>query len=121
LKLIDAAKATGARRYLLIGSMGAGDPSSGPEAMRPYLEAKAEADKALAASGLDFTIVRPGGLTDDPGTGLIDAAPKLGRGTIPRDDVAAVLLGCLEEDHTIGKTFELLQGDTPIAMALRRL
>jgi uncharacterized protein YbjT (DUF2867 family) len=121
LKLIDAAKATGARRYLMIGSMGAGDPSSGPEAMRPYLEAKAEADKALAASGLDFTIVRPGGLTDDPGTGLIDAAPKLGRGTIPRDDVAAVLLGCLEEDHTIGKTFELLQGDTPIAMALRRL
>jgi uncharacterized protein YbjT (DUF2867 family) len=121
LKLTDAAKATGARRYLMISSMGAGDPSSGPEAMRPYLEAKAEADKALAASGLDFTIVRPGGLTDDPGTGLIDAAPKLGRGTIPRDDVAAVLLGCLEEDHTIGKTFELLQGDTPIAMALRRL
>jgi uncharacterized protein YbjT (DUF2867 family) len=121
-KLIDAAKATGARRYLMISSMGADDPSSGPEAMRPYLEAKAEADKALAASGLDFTIVRPGGLTDDPGTGLIDAAPKLGRrGTIPRDDVAAVLLGCLEEDHTIGKTFEVLQGDAPIATALRRL
>jgi uncharacterized protein YbjT (DUF2867 family) len=122
LKLIDAAKATGARRYLMISSMGADDPSSGPEAMRPYLEAKAEADKALAASGLDFTIVRPGGLTDDPGTGLIDAAPKLGRrGTIPRDDVAAVLFACLEEDNTIGKTFEVLQGDTPIATALRAL
>lgn len=122
LKLIEAAKATGARRYLMVSSMGADDPSSGPEAMRPYLEAKAEADKALAASGLDFTIVRPGGLTDDPGTGLIDAAPKLGRrGTIPRDDVAAVLLACLEEDNTIAKTFEVLQGDTPIATALRAL
>jgi uncharacterized protein YbjT (DUF2867 family) len=122
LKLIDAAKATGARRYLMISSMGADDPSSGPEAMRPYLEAKAEADAALVASGLDDTIVRPGGLTDDPGTGLIEAAPKLGRrGTIPRDDVAAVLFACLEEDNTIGKTFEVLQGDTPIATALREL
>jgi uncharacterized protein YbjT (DUF2867 family) len=122
LKLIEAAKATGARRYLMISSMGAGDPSSGSEAMRPYLQAKAEADEALAASGLDFTIVRPGGLTDDPGTGLIEAAPKLGRrGTIPRDDVAQVLFGCLQEDHTIGKTFEVLQGDTPIATALREL
>jgi uncharacterized protein YbjT (DUF2867 family) len=122
LKLIEAAKATGARRYLMISSMGAGDPSSGSEAMRPYLQAKAEADEALAASGLDFTIVRPGGLTDDPGTGLIEAAPKLRRrGTIPRDDVAQVLFGCLQEDHTIGKTFEVLQGDTPIATALREL
>jgi uncharacterized protein YbjT (DUF2867 family) len=90
--------------------------------MRPYLEAKAEADAALTASGLDYTIVRPGGLTDDPGTGLVEAAPKLGRrGTIPRDDVAAVLFACLEEDHTIGKAFEVLQGDTPIAKALREL
>src|SRR5258706_1888321 len=122
LKLIDAAKATGARRYLMISSMGAHDPSSGPEAMRPYLQAKAEADEALAASGLDHTIVRPGGLTDDPRTGLVEAAPKLGRrGTIPREDVAAVLFACLEEDHTIGKAFEVLQGDTPIAKALREL
>jgi uncharacterized protein YbjT (DUF2867 family) len=122
LKLIEAAKATGARRYLMISSMGADDPSSGSEAMRPYLEAKAEADAALAASGLDYTIVRPGGLTDDPGTGLVEAAPKLGRrGTIPRDDVAAVLFACLEEDHTIGRMFEVLQGDTPIAKALREL
>jgi uncharacterized protein YbjT (DUF2867 family) len=122
LKLIEAAKATGARRYLMISSMGADDPSSGSEAMRPYLRAKAEADEALAASGLDFTIVRPGGLTDDPGTALVEVAPKLGRrGTIPRDDVAAVLFACLEEDHTIGRTFEVLQGDTPIATALREL
>jgi uncharacterized protein YbjT (DUF2867 family) len=102
--------------------MGADDPTSAPESMRPYQEAKGAADKALRESGLDFTIVRPGGLTDDPGTGLVEVAPSLGRrGSIPRDDVAAVLLAVLDEPSTIGKTFELLSGETPIAEAIRGL
>jgi uncharacterized protein YbjT (DUF2867 family) len=102
--------------------MGAGDPSSGPEAMRPYLEAKAEADAALAASDRDWTIVRPGRLTDDPGTGRVELAASLGRGgEITRDDVAAVLVGCLDEPRTVRATFELLQGETPIAEALASL
>jgi uncharacterized protein YbjT (DUF2867 family) len=122
VKLRDAAQRTGARRYLMISSMGAGDPAGGSDAMRPYLEAKAEADAALADSDLDWTIVRPGALTDDPGTGRVDAAPSLGRfGSIPRDDVAAVLVACLDQPRTVGATFELLAGDVAIEDALAAL
>ena len=122
VKLIGAAKANGVKRYLMVSSMGADDPTAGSEQMRPYLEAKAAADAALQASGLDYTIVRPGGLIDDAGTGLIDAAPSLGRrGSVPRDDVAATLRACLEIDATIGQTFELLSGGTPIEEALSSL
>jgi len=122
VKLIDAARAAGVRRYVMISAMGAADPASGSEAMRPYLDAKADADAALAASGLDHTIVRPGRLTDDPGTGRVAVAERLGRtGEITRDDVAATLVAVLEDDATIGRTFELLQGDTPIAEALAQL
>jgi uncharacterized protein YbjT (DUF2867 family) len=122
VKLIDAAQRTGARRYLMISAMGADDPASGSEAMGPYLEAKAGADAALAASDLEWTIVRPGGLTNDPGTGLIAAAPSLGRsGYVTRDDVAAVLVACLDEPRTVQVAFDLLEGDTPIAEALAAL
>jgi uncharacterized protein YbjT (DUF2867 family) len=122
VKLLEAARRTGARRYLMVSSMGAGDPASGGEAMRAYLEAKAEADAALAASDLEWTIVRPGRLTDDPGTGLIEVAPSFGSlREITRDDVAAVLAACLDEPRTVRATFELLQGDTPIAEALAAL
>jgi uncharacterized protein YbjT (DUF2867 family) len=122
LKLIDAAKATGVSRYLIVSSMGAGNPSSGSQQMRPYLEAKHDADEALAASGLDYTIVRPGGLTDEPGSGRIALAESLGRrGSIPRDDVAAVLALTLTADNTIGRSFELLGGDTLIEEAVRSL
>lgn len=122
VKLLDAAQRTGARRYLMISSMGAADPGSGTEAMRPYLEAKAQADAALVASDLDWTIVRPGRLTDEPGTGLIDAAKSLGRfGSIARDDVAAVLVSCLDTAQTVRATFEVLEGQTPIADALSAL
>jgi uncharacterized protein YbjT (DUF2867 family) len=88
--------------------------------MRPYLEAKAQADEALAGSGLDFTIVRPGGLTDDPGTGRV-AAGDVPRGDVPRDDVAATLAVVLDEPGTVGKTFNLVGGDTPIEEAVRAL
>jgi uncharacterized protein YbjT (DUF2867 family) len=122
VKLIDAAKANGIRRYVIVSSMGAADPSSASGPMVAYLEAKHDADVALEQSGLDYTIVRPGSLTDDPGTGLIAAAPSLGRwGSIPRDDVAATLLAVLEADNTIGKTFELVSGETPIEEAVRGL
>jgi uncharacterized protein YbjT (DUF2867 family) len=122
VKLISAAQRTGASRYLMISAMGASDPASGSEAMRPYLQAKAGADAALAASDLQWTIVRPGGLTDDPGTGLISAAASLGRsGYVTRDDVAAVLVACLDEPRTVRAAFDLLEGDTPIAEALAAL
>jgi uncharacterized protein YbjT (DUF2867 family) len=122
VKLIEAATELGVARYLIVSSVGADDPAGGSAAMRPYLEAKAEADDALRASGLDWTIVRPGGLTNEPGTGRVAAAPSLGHfGRIPRDDVALVLLECLQAPNTIHKQFELLGGDTPAREAVRAL
>ena len=121
VKLLEAAQATGARRYLMVSSIGAGDPSSASGAMRPYVEAKAEADAALSASALDWTIVRPGMLTDDPGTGMVWVGEEERRAAVTRDDVAAVLAGCLDEPRTVRKTFVLLQGETPIAEALASL
>jgi nucleoside-diphosphate-sugar epimerase len=124
-RLIDAAKAEGVSRYLMVSAMGAADPPAadsdgGDEVFAVYLRAKAGADDALRASGLDYTVVRPGGLTDDPGTGLVTVAERLDRGQIPRADVAAVLMACLDAPETIGRSFDLLTGTTPIADALRR-
>ena len=89
--------------------------------MRPYYDAKIEADRRLAESDLDWTIVRPGGLTDDPGSGLVLAGQDIGNGKIPRADVAATLAAVLATDSTIGKTFDLIEGDTPVDEAVRSL
>ena len=122
VKLADAAKAQGVRRYVIVSSIGADNPAAAGDSMRVYLEAKAEADEYVRASGLDYTIVRPGSLTDDPGTGLVTASTTLGnRGPVPRADVAAVLAATLTTPATIGKTFELFAGDTAIAEALAAL
>lgn len=122
VKLIDAAKYAGVGRYLMLSTMNADTPDALGEQMRPYLEAKAAADDRLRESGLDHTIIRPGRLTDDAGTGRIDAARSLGRrGEIPREDVAETLAAALEEDATRGETIDILAGDTRIAEALRSL
>jgi uncharacterized protein YbjT (DUF2867 family) len=122
VKLIDACGLAGISRYVMVSAMGVHDPAARGERIRPYYEAKLEADEALAASGLDYTIVRPGRLTDDPGTGLVSVAPRLELGgQIPRDDVAATLLACLDDPGTVGKEFDLLGGETPIAEALAAL
>jgi len=122
VKLIDAAKTNGIARYVMVSSMGADSAPPGDEVFAVYLRAKAAADEALVASGLEHTIVRPGSLTDDPGTGRIEAAESLGRrGGIPRDDVAATLLAVLDEPSTVGRTFEVLSGEEEIAAALRNL
>jgi uncharacterized protein YbjT (DUF2867 family) len=122
VKLVDAAEGHGVRRYLMLSAMGAADPEAGPEAMRPYLRAKARADEHLQDSTLDYTVIRPGSLTEDEGTGAIEAAEKLGRrGEIPREDVARTFAAALENENTYHKTFEILAGDTPIREALRGL
>ena len=121
-KLVDAAEKRGAGRYVMLSSMGAGDPEAGPEAMRPYLRAKAKADEKLKESGLDWTIVRPGSLTEEEGTGMVEAAESLGRrGGIPREDTARVLAEVLETPNTSGKCFEVLSGETPVREALEGL
>jgi uncharacterized protein YbjT (DUF2867 family) len=126
LKLIEAAKANRVSRYVMVSAMGAGDPESAAGPMRAYQQAKADADAALVASGLEFTIVRPGRLTDDPGTGGVEAAESLRRSgargrSITRADTADVLLAVLDTPSTIGRTFEVLEGKTPIAEAIAAL
>ena len=121
VKLIQACQASGVDRYVMVSSIGADRPELGQGSMGPYLQAKADADAALVASGLAYTIVRPGALTDDPGTGLVAAAEQLPRGPIPRDDVAATLALALTDGLAVGRTFVLVSGDTPIADALAAL
>jgi uncharacterized protein YbjT (DUF2867 family) len=119
VKLIEAAKANGISRYLIVSSMGADKPpADGAEGFGAYLQAKFEADEAVRASGLDYTVVRPGGLTDDPGTGLVTIAEHTDRGQIPRADVAAVFVACLDTPSTIGQSFDVISGTTPILDAL---
>jgi uncharacterized protein YbjT (DUF2867 family) len=121
-KLIEAAREHGVPRYVMVSSIGADAPEAADEPMRPYLRAKAKADRELISSGLQYTVIRPGSLTDAAGTGLVDVSTLLGRrGTVPREDVAHTILVCLQEPNTIGKTFELFTGDTPIPQALSSL
>ena len=121
-KLVEAAERQNARRYLMLSSMGAGDPVGGSEAMRPYLRAKARADERLRESALDYTIIRPGSLTEEEETGRVEAAESLGRrGEISRADVARTFAEALGMQNTHGKTFEILAGDTPIREALEKV
>jgi uncharacterized protein YbjT (DUF2867 family) len=120
--LADAAGLAKVGRYVMISSMGA-DAEAPDDAGDPvfvaYLRAKGAADDNVRArKALHSTIVRPGLLTNDPGTGRVTIAGQTGRGSIPREDVAAVLLAVLDTPETGGQTFELISGDTPIADAV---
>jgi uncharacterized protein YbjT (DUF2867 family) len=122
VNLANAAQTHEVRRYLLVSAIGANHPERWTDEMRPYYEAKRDADKYVEGSGLDYTIVRPGGLTDDPGTGKVAVAETLETGrSVTRDDVALVLAEVLVADNTIGKGFDLLNGDTPVAEAIAAL
>jgi uncharacterized protein YbjT (DUF2867 family) len=117
-KLIEAAKEKGVDRYVIVSSMGADPDHEGDEVFDAYLRAKGRADAELAESGLDHTIVRPGGLTDDEPTGKVFISAHGERGQIPRADVAAVLAAVLATPASIGKTFEVISGETPIEDAV---
>ncbi|MGP4053879.1 NAD(P)H-binding protein [Mycobacterium sp. 4D054] len=120
--LADAAEAAGVRRYLMISSMGA-DAHAPDDAGNPvfvaYLRAKGAADDVIRSrADLLSTIVRPGLLTNDPGTGRVYIAEHTGPGSIPRADVAAVLVAALDMPQTAGHTFEVISGDVPVAEAV---
>ena len=123
--LADAALEANVGRYLMISAMGADRRTAdetADEVFAAYLGAKAAADDAvLGRPGLRATVVRPGLLTDEPGTGRVLAAANTGRGSIPRQDVAAVLVAVLDTPATAGLTFELIGGDTPVADAVEAL
>ncbi|RFA08303.1 NAD-dependent dehydratase [Subtercola boreus] len=117
--LADAAEAAGIHRYVLVSSMGADDfdPAS-DDIFQIYLAAKSAADANVRERALDWTIIRPGGLTDEPGTGQVTLAESTGRGTIPRQDVAALVAAALLDGIAIGAQFEAISGDTSIPEAL---
>lgn len=121
VKLADAAEAAGVRRYVLLSSMGTetADPDS-DDVFQVYLRAKHEADEDIRGRDLDWTVVKPGGLTDDLPTGRVQVG-SLERGSVPRGDVAHVLAEVLTADNTIGKTFDVLGGTTPVQDAVKSL
>lgn len=122
VKLADAAQAAGVRRFVVLSAKGADRPADYDGVMAVYMDAKSRADAHVRASGLDWTIVRPGPLADDPPTGRIAAATTLdGRDGLPREDLAAVLVAVLDRPALIRRQFDLLGGDTPIAAALDAL
>lgn len=121
--LAEAAQQAGVRRYVQISAIGVDNPLK-PDTdavWKAYVEAKRDADIELKKSGLDWTIIRPGPLTDDPATGLVTLSPDAGRGDVTREDVALVIAAVLQAPTSIGKQWELRGGETPVRDAVAQL
>lgn len=118
--LADGATLAGVRRYVLVSSMGAGsEPAPGMDAVfASYLRAKSASEVDLVGRDLDWTILRPGALTDDPGTGHVRLDEDVPRGTVPRDDVAGVIVELLHEPRSARLVLELVSGDVPVDAAV---
>src|SRR3954451_4581103 len=119
--LADAAEAAKVTRYVMVLSTGADAdvPDTRDPVFTAYLRAKGMADDNVRArTALQSTIVRPGHLTNDPGTGRVQIADQTLSGSVPRQDVAAVLLALLRRAGTVGQTFQLISGNPPIAEAV---
>lgn len=121
ISLVDQAKEQGVDRFIMVSSMRADDPASGPEKLRHYFTAKGKADDHLRASGLNYTIVRPGRLTEEPPLGKVEIAEKLKNfGDISREDVAKVLSETARAELD-NREFDVIAGPTPIREALSKL
>jgi uncharacterized protein YbjT (DUF2867 family) len=122
--MADAAGRAGVRRFVQVSSMGAGQPPrpGSDEVWAAYIAAKTAAETDLRARDLDWTILRPGGLTDAPGTGRVRlAVPPVPRGAVPRADVAAVIAALLDEPGSRHQTLELVSGDIPVTAAVEAI
>ncbi|MGY0024563.1 SDR family oxidoreductase [Streptomyces sp. cg35] len=116
----EAAERAGVRRYVVVSSMGADAAHQGDDVFDVYLRAKGAADDDVRRrTGLDWTILRPGALTNDAGTGLVRLEASTGRGAVPRDDVAAVLAELVDTPATAGLTLELVSGSAPVSVAVK--
>jgi uncharacterized protein YbjT (DUF2867 family) len=122
LKSIDGARRAGIHRFVQVSAIGVDQPPPDDrgEVWRAYVEAKRDADAALRESGLDWTIIRPGRLTDHAATGLVALGPDVPRGEVTRADVASVLAAVLDEPGSVGKQWNLVNGDVPVAEAVRQ-
>ncbi len=118
IKLLHAAASAGVPRYLIISAGGAEDPPDGDDDLSIYLRAKADADAAVQSSDREWTILRPGALTDDRGTGRVRVDPTPGHRSVPRDDVAAVLARLLHDERAAHRALDINGGDQPLDQAL---
>ena len=122
--MADAAGQAGVGRFVQISSVGAGQPPQPgtDEVWAAYITAKTAAEDDLRTRALDWTILRPGALTDAPATGRVRlAVPPVPRGTVPRADVAAVIAALLDDPGTRHQTLELVSGDTPVEVAVHSI
>lgn len=117
-KSIEAAETVGVKRYVMVSAIQAHNRENWNEQIKPYFVAKHHADRILVSSTLDYTIVRPGGLLNEPGTGKIKIAENLERSTVTREDVASTIVAVLQADNTIKKSFDLINGETDIQEAI---
>ncbi|NQX14407.1 SDR family oxidoreductase [Rathayibacter sp. VKM Ac-2857] len=118
----EAAAIAGVRRFVQISAIGVDAPLADDteEGWRAYVEAKRDADTALRGTDLDWTILRPGGLTNDEGTGRIELGESVEKGSIPREDVAATVIAVLADPSSIGRTWEIVSGDVAIEDAVAK-
>ncbi|MFC5712611.1 SDR family oxidoreductase [Thalassorhabdus alkalitolerans] len=123
IKTIDEAKKQGVNRFVMISAINVDDPEEAPEKMRHYVVAKKLADDHLKASGLDYTIVRPGPLTNDDPTGQLLIEEKIGHrnGEITRGDVGHVVFETVDKENTHHKVFEILNGEALLEEAIQHV
>ena len=120
-KMVEAAEKAGVKRFIMVSALQAHNRENWNEQIKPYYVAKHYADRMLLQSDLTYTIIRPGGLLNEPGTGKVKASENLERGSIPREDVAKTILAVIKEENTFNKAFDLVSGGTPIEEAMKNL
>ncbi|MBY0096022.1 SDR family oxidoreductase [Mesobacillus maritimus] len=121
VKTIEVAEELGINRFVMVSALQAHKRENWNEHIKPYYVAKHYADRVLIQSELNYTIIRPGGLLNESGTGKITAGESVQGTTIPREDVARIILESLEEVNTYKRSFDVVSGDTPIPDALKAL
>ena len=121
VKAMEAAEHAGIQRFIMVSAMQAHNRQNWSEQIKPYYVAKHYADRMLVQSNLTYTIIRPGGLLNEPGTGKVTIAENLETGIIPREDVAKTILAAINEESTFNKSFDLVSGETPIIEAIKNI
>ncbi len=121
VKVIEAAENAGIQRFIMVSALQAHNRQNWSEQIKPYYVAKHYADRMLVQSNLTYTIIRPGGLLNEPGTGRVTIAENLETGSIPREDVAKTILVVINEESTYNKSFDLVSGETPIIEAVKNV
>ncbi|MET1030271.1 SDR family oxidoreductase [Domibacillus tundrae] len=121
VKTVEAAEKVGVKRFIIVSALQANNRENWNDQMRPYYAAKHYADRAVEQSSLTYTIVRPGGLLNEPGTGKVEVGQQLERGSIPRADVAEVIFRALDTANTFNRSFDLVSGEQTISKALKNI